>query len=176
MSKIPTDPYRFSHLDVDEDEAAIRAFFRFFWIDWSPARSRSLEKSAGMPRSSQIILQRLFQEKRMTTTALAAGLLVDRSTLSRQLSPLKEAGLVDAEHVGGGRRTELTLTTAGEKRAIELDALVMTGYSEALAQLKPERVHQLANLLSEFRLALAMTQGLEEKAPSAKQKKKPVRR
>jgi DNA-binding MarR family transcriptional regulator len=173
---MPTDPYRFSHLDVDEDEAAIRAFFRFFWIDWSPSRSRSLEKSAGMPRSAQIILQRLFQEKRMTTTALAAGLLVDRSTLSRQLSPLKEAGLVMAEHVGGGRRTELTLTPAGEKRAIELDALVMTGYSEALAQLKPERVHKLAVLLAEFRVALASTQGIQERMVSRKSKKSGSRR
>jgi DNA-binding MarR family transcriptional regulator len=153
----PTEPYTFSHLDVGEDDAAIRAFFRFFWIDWSPARKRPLEDAVGLPRSAQIILQRILQEGRMSTTKLATGLMVDRSTLSRQLRPLKEEGLVNASYVGGCRRTELTLTAAGRARAIHIDGLVMNGYSEALRNLDPDRVHQLAELLSEFRQALAAT-------------------
>jgi DNA-binding MarR family transcriptional regulator len=155
------DSENVEHLDISDDEAAVRAFFRFFWTEWLPAQRRSLEGAAGYPRSAQIVLQRLLSEKRMTTTALAASLLVDRSTLSRQLSPLKEAGLVHAQHVGGGRRTELTLTPAGREVAIGIDSLVMSGYSEALRRLGPERMHELADLLTEFRLALAATIGIQ---------------
>jgi DNA-binding MarR family transcriptional regulator len=150
------DPYQFSHLDAGEAESTIRAFFRFYWIDWlgSPIRHHALEEASGLPRSAQIILQRLFQEGTMTTTNLAAGLMLDRSTISRQLRPLKAAGLVNAAHVGGGRRTELTLTDAGRDLAVRIDGFVMRDYGEALGRLSPDRVTLLASLLDELRTAM----------------------
>jgi DNA-binding MarR family transcriptional regulator len=113
-----------------------------------------LEAATGLQRSAQVILQRLSQDEPMTTTQLAAALGIDRSTLSRQLQPLKEEDLVSAVHVGGGRRTELTLTSSGRERAMDIDRVVMDQYAAALHQLSPEKVHQLASLLSEFREAL----------------------
>lgn len=157
-----SDPNPFRHLHVDHDQAAIRSFFRFYWIDWAPARKRSLEQATGLPRSGQIILQILFQETRMTTTALAARLMIDRSTLSRQLRPLKEAGLIEAKHVGGGRRTELTITDEGKAQAVVIDELVMRGFNDGLSRIDPSRVHQLAETLDEFRdslLAIAKDEG-----------------
>lgn len=157
----PDEGNQFEYLNAGEDEGTIRSFFRYFLIDWIHGRRRVLEEALGLPRSAQIILQRLFEDAPISTTVFAEALSIDRSTLSRQLRPLKDMGFVKAEHVGGGRRTVLTLTEAGRERAIEVDRIVMNQYNEALSHMKPGRVHELAQLLVEFRRALvdSMTSG-----------------
>ena len=72
---------------------------------------------AGISASAYAILARLDREGSRPLGALAARLAVDRTTLSRELAPLVEAGLVATladEH--DRRRRILALTDAGAAR------------------------------------------------------------
>jgi DNA-binding MarR family transcriptional regulator len=142
--------------DAEECALEIREFFRFFWMDWlaSPARQRELEEASGLPRSAQVILQRLHTDGPMTTPTLANALMLDRSTISRQLRPLKELGLVVAETDGTGRRSKLSLTPKGRALAARIDGMVMTGYTDAVTRLPLGRQRALAALLAELRDAM----------------------
>ena len=150
----------------DDYAAEIRAFFRFFWMDWlaNPERRHALEEASGLPRSAQVILQRLYAQGPMTTTTLGKGLMLDRSTISRQLRPLKDLGLLHTETDRSGRRSKLSLTDDGRRLARDIDALVMSGYNDAVTRMHPERQKALAELLSELRDAMVATVSIESGA------------
>jgi DNA-binding MarR family transcriptional regulator len=69
-------------------------------------------------RSTQYsILARLQRKGPMTINALAAELVMDRTTLGRNILPLQRDGLVAVGRVKSDRRSkELCLTASGEAR------------------------------------------------------------
>jgi len=72
---------------------------------------------AGITTNAYSILARLDREGRLPLGALAARLAMDRTTLSREVAPLVDAGLVDAEPCPDDRRKRLlSLTDAGAAR------------------------------------------------------------
>ena len=72
---------------------------------------------AGLRTTQFSILAKLKRKGPMTINALAADLVMDRTTLGRNVLPLERDGLIAIEPVASDRRSkELRLTKAGEKR------------------------------------------------------------
>ncbi len=71
----------------------------------------------GLRTTQFSILARLARKGPMTINALAENMVMDRTTLGRNILPLQRDGLIRIEPVAVDRRAkELHLTKAGEKR------------------------------------------------------------
>ena len=72
---------------------------------------------AGLRTTQFSILAKLKRKGPMTINALAGDLVMDRTTLGRNIVPLERDGLIAIEPVASDRRSkELHLTKAGDKR------------------------------------------------------------
>jgi len=94
------------------------------------------------------ILARLRRRGPLTINALAEDMVMDRTTLGRNILPLERDGLISIEPTASDRRAkELRLTKAGEKR---LQA-ALKGWSQAQARFETvfgaERAGDLRKLL-----------------------------
>jgi DNA-binding MarR family transcriptional regulator len=103
---------------------------------------------AGLRTSQYSILARLKRLGPLTINRLAAEMVMDRTTLGRNILPLQRDGLIRVEPAAGDRRAkELHLTKAGEKR---LQA-AKTCWSEAQGRFEtafgPKRAANLRSLL-----------------------------
>ena len=91
-----------------------------------------------MDRAAYLLLNRLDREGPMGVKALAAGMGIDSSTVTRQVAPLVDSGLVKrASHPEDGRAVVLQLSSRGQSRLEEvrasrreLMAQVTDGWSE----------------------------------------------
>ena len=72
---------------------------------------------AGLRTTQFSVLAKLKRKGPMTINALATDLVMDRTTLGRNILPLERDGLITIEPMVSDRRSkELHLTKAGEKR------------------------------------------------------------
>ena len=72
---------------------------------------------AGLRTTQFSILAKLKRKGPMTINALAAELVMDRTTLGRNILPLERDGLISIEPLASDRRSKaLHLTKAGDKR------------------------------------------------------------
>jgi len=72
---------------------------------------------AGLRTTQFSILSKLKRKGPMTINALAADLVMDRTTLGRNMLPLERDGLIAIEPLASDRRSKaLHLTKAGDKR------------------------------------------------------------
>ncbi|GGO83045.1 MarR family winged helix-turn-helix transcriptional regulator [Wenjunlia tyrosinilytica] len=109
-----------------------------------------------MDRAAYLLLNRLDREGPMGVKALAEGMGIDSSTVTRQVAPLVESGLVKrASHPEDGRAVVLALTHDGKERLEEvrqsrrdLMALVTDGWSEHEREV-------FCDLLDRFNIALS---------------------
>src|SRR5439155_12486967 len=86
---------------------------------------------AGLRTTQFSILAKLKRKGPMTINALAAELVMDRTTLGRNVLPLERDGLISIEPLASDRRSKaLHLTKAGDKR---LEA-ARTGWVKAQAR------------------------------------------
>jgi DNA-binding MarR family transcriptional regulator len=73
--------------------------------------------STGLRTSQFSILAKLKRKGTSTINALADEMVMDRTTLSRNIMPLEREGLIVVEPTGSDRRSkELRLSKAGERR------------------------------------------------------------
>src|SRR5690242_14585576 len=85
----------------------------------------------GLRTTQFSILARLKRKGPLTINALAEDMVMDRTTLGRNILPLERDGLISIEPTASDRRAkELRLTKAGEKR---LQA-ALKGWSQAQAR------------------------------------------
>ena len=85
---------------------------------------------AGLRTTQFSILAKLKRKGPMTINTLAAELVMDRTTLGRNILPLQRDGLISVEPLASDRRSKaLHLTKAGDKR---LEA-ARTGWVKAQA-------------------------------------------
>ncbi len=76
-----------------------------------------------MDRAAYLLLNRLDREGPMGVKALAEGMGIDSSTVTRQVAPLVESGLVKrTSHPEDGRAVVLALSPRGEARLAEVRA------------------------------------------------------
>src|SRR5262245_7212145 len=75
---------------------------------------------SGLRTTQLSILARLNRKGPLTINALAEDMVMDRTTLGRNILPLQRDGLITLKPAASGRRAkELRLTEAGEKRLKE---------------------------------------------------------
>ena len=103
---------------------------------------------SGLRTTQFSILARLKRRGPLTINALAEDMVMDRTTLGRNILPLERDGLIGIEPTASDRRAkELRLTKAGEKR---LQA-ALKGWSQAQARFETvfgaERAGDLRKLL-----------------------------
>ncbi|MEU3186924.1 MarR family transcriptional regulator [Streptomyces sp. NPDC006923] len=112
-----------------------------------------------MDRAAYLLLNRLDQQGPMGVKALAAGMGIDSSTVTRQVAPLVDSGLVKrASHPEDGRAVVLQLSARGLARLDE----VRSSRRELMAQVtdgwtEDERV-SFTTLLTRFNSALSARQ------------------
>ncbi|MFI5757412.1 MarR family winged helix-turn-helix transcriptional regulator [Streptomyces sp. NPDC051569] len=112
-----------------------------------------------MDRAAYLLLNRLHQEGPMGVKALAAGMGIDSSTVTRQVAPLVDSGLVRrASHPEDGRAVVLQLSARGQSRLEE----VRSSRRELMAQVTDGWTEQerdaFATLLTRFNGALSARQ------------------
>lgn len=104
----------------------------------------------GLRATQFAILSRLRRNGPMTINALAAALVMDRTTLGRNILPLQRDGLIEVvASAEDRRRRELRLTDAGQdkhRRAIECWGVAQTRFDEVFGG---ERAAALRGLLRE---------------------------
>ena len=85
----------------------------------------------GLRTTQFSVLAKLSQRGPLTINALAKDMVMDRTTLGRNVLPLKRDGLIRFEPIASDRRAkELHLTNAGEKRL----RAALKAWSQAQAQ------------------------------------------
>ncbi|WP_407287760.1 MarR family winged helix-turn-helix transcriptional regulator [Streptomyces sp. BP-8] len=122
-----------------------------------------------MDRAAYLLLNRLDQEGPMGVKALAAGMGIDSSTVTRQVAPLVDSGLVSrATHPEDGRAVVLQLSERGHARLDEVRAsrralmeLVTEGWSA-------EEREAFTTLLTRFNASLSdITASLTPAGPAS---------
>jgi DNA-binding MarR family transcriptional regulator len=103
---------------------------------------------AGLRTTQFSILAKLKRKGPMTINALAAELVMDRTTLGRNVLPLERDGLISIEPLASDRRSKaLHLTKAGDRRL----EVARTGWVKAQARLESafgsKRTSELRELL-----------------------------
>ncbi|MFE3325241.1 MarR family winged helix-turn-helix transcriptional regulator [Streptomyces sp. NPDC059176] len=112
-----------------------------------------------MDRAAYLLLNRLDREGPMGVKALAAGMGIDSSTVTRQVAPLVDTGLVKrTSHPEDGRAVVLQLSPRGHARLEE----VRSSRRELMAQVTDGWTEQeresFCTLLTRFNSALSARQ------------------
>ena len=143
--------------------AAIRVLERELELDL-----RSQTSSCGVSTPQCHVLLELDRRGSLTVSALADAMGLDKSTLSRTLSGLGEAGLVDRTEEPADRRAlRVTLTTAGRRAVQRIDGACDGSYRELLERIprgRRQAVLEAAELLGD---AMRTGRGAEPDPPRA---------
>ncbi|MEV6108787.1 MarR family transcriptional regulator [Streptomyces sp. NPDC051940] len=104
-----------------------------------------------MDRAAYLLLNRLDQEGPMGVKALAAGMGIDSSTVTRQVAPLVDSGLVKrTSHPEDGRAVVLQLSPRGQARLAEVRASRRELMAMLTEEWSPEEREAFTTLLTRF--------------------------
>lgn len=122
-----------------------------------------------MDRAAYLLLNRLDQEGAMGVKALAAGMGIDSSTVTRQVAPLVDAGLVTrASHPEDGRAVVLQLSERGRSRLEEVRASRRALMALVTEEWSEEERNSFTTLLTRFNSSLStVTASLPPTAPAS---------
>jgi len=112
-------------------------------------------RPSGLRGTQLNLLVALALVERATVKQLAATLVVDRTTLSRNLGPLERAGLVRSVPGRDGRARPLELTDLGVDRLATALEYWQQAQARLIEVLGPERSNGLAKRLKESAALLA---------------------
>lgn len=125
---------------LSADADWVHRFF-WYWYEWmaSPTRRRQIEQLTGLPRSASLLLWQVLFLGPLSVTELARAMGLEKSTVSRQLQPLRAKQLV-VETSGGrtGRASEISITPAGRAVCDRVDAMQIRYWSRVLSHLTVE--------------------------------------
>ena len=117
-----------------------------------------------MDRAAYLLLNRLHKEGPMGVKALAASMGIDSSTVTRQVAPLVDTGLVKrTSHPEDGRAVVLQLSPRGLSRLDEVRSSRRQLMAELTGEWTPQERETFCALLTRFNVALSArqtTQGL----------------
>jgi DNA-binding MarR family transcriptional regulator len=109
-----------------------------------------------MDRAAYLLLNRLDREGPMGVKALAASMGIDSSTVTRQVAPLVDTGLVKrTSHPEDGRAVVLQLSPRGQARLSEVRASRRRLMAELTHDWAPEERDAFTSLLTRFNGALS---------------------
>ncbi|MFF3614336.1 MarR family winged helix-turn-helix transcriptional regulator [Streptomyces sp. NPDC002580] len=124
-----------------------------------------------MDRAAYLLLNRLDKEGPMGVKALAASMGIDSSTVTRQVAPLVDTGLVKrTSHPEDGRAVVLQLSPRGQSRLDEVRGSRRQLMAELTHEWAPEEREAFCALLTRFNSALSArqaTQGTAAPEPEA---------
>ncbi|MFE0380043.1 MarR family winged helix-turn-helix transcriptional regulator [Streptomyces inhibens] len=122
-----------------------------------------------MDRAAYLLLNRLDQEGPMGVKALAAGMGIDSSTVTRQVAPLVDSGLVSrATHPEDGRAVVLQLSERGHARLDEVRASRRALMALVTDEWSEEEREAFTALLTRFNASLAdITASLTPAGPTS---------
>ncbi|MER7488587.1 MarR family transcriptional regulator [Streptomyces sp. NPDC126497] len=124
-----------------------------------------------MDRAAYLLLNRLAKEGPMGVKALAASMGIDSSTVTRQVAPLVETGLVKrTSHPEDGRAVVLQLSPRGQSRLEEVRSSRRQLMAELTQDWDPGEREAFCALLSRFNGALSArmsAQGTSEGEPAS---------
>ena len=132
-------------------------FFAYFyeWVRFPSRRQLDL-RLTGLPQSGSTILHRLTRSGPMSVRGLAQSLTLDQSTVSRQLEPLREAGLVDEEPFENNRRsTQVSINSHGRMISERVSAYWIDYWTRVMGHLTPHEQREIAVLLERLQQAIA---------------------
>jgi DNA-binding MarR family transcriptional regulator len=109
-----------------------------------------------MDRAAYLLLNRLDREGPMGVKALAAGMGIDSSTVTRQVAPLVDTGLVKrTSHPEDGRAVVLRLSARGRARLEEVRTSRRQLMAEVTQDWTPDERESFCTLLTRFNSALS---------------------
>jgi DNA-binding MarR family transcriptional regulator len=109
-----------------------------------------------MDRAAYLLLNRLDREGPMGVKALAEGMGIDSSTVTRQVAPLVESGLVKrTSHPEDGRAVVLALSPRGRARLEEVRASRCQLMAVVTADWTQDERESFCTLLARFNAALS---------------------
>jgi DNA-binding MarR family transcriptional regulator len=109
-----------------------------------------------MDRAAYLLLNRLDKEGPMGVKALAASMGIDSSTVTRQVAPLVDTGLVKrTSHPDDGRAVVLQLSPRGQARLEEVRSSRRQLMAELTEDWEPEEREAFCSLLTRFNGALS---------------------
>ncbi|MFF3936305.1 MarR family winged helix-turn-helix transcriptional regulator [Streptomyces phaeofaciens] len=124
-----------------------------------------------MDRAAYLLLNRLDKEGPMGVKALAASMGIDSSTVTRQVAPLVDTGLVKrTSHPEDGRAVVLQLSPRGQSRLEEVRSSRRQLMAELTEDWAPEEREAFCSLLTRFNTALSSrmaAQGVPGTEPTA---------
>lgn len=109
-----------------------------------------------MDRAAYLLLNRLDHEGPMGVKALAEGMGIDSSTVTRQVAPLVDSGLVKrTSHPEDGRAVVLALSPRGRMRLDEVRASRQQLMAVVTEGWTPEEREVFCDLLGRFNISLS---------------------
>ncbi|KEF19558.1 MarR family transcriptional regulator [Streptomyces rimosus] len=120
-----------------------------------------------MDRAAYLLLNRLDKEGPMGVKALAAGMGIDSSTVTRQLAPLVDSGLVNrASPPEDGRAVVLQLSERGRSRLEEVRASRRALMALVTEEWTEEERDAFCTLLTRFNASLSTVTATLPAVPS----------
>lgn len=121
-----------------------------------------------MDRAAYLLLSRLDNEGPMGVKALAASMGIDSSTVTRQVAPLVDAGLVKrTSHPEDGRAVVLQLSPRGSTRLAEVRSSRRQLMAELTDDWTPAERESFCALLTRFNTALSGRMAVQPQPPAA---------
>ncbi len=115
-----------------------------------------------MDRAAYLLLNRLDKEGPMGVKALAASMGIDSSTVTRQVAPLVDTGLVKrTSHPEDGRAVVLQLSPRGLSRLEEVRSSRRQLMAELTQEWSPQEREAFCTLLTRFNTALSARQAAQ---------------
>jgi DNA-binding MarR family transcriptional regulator len=119
-----------------------------------------------MDRAAYLLLNRLDKEGPMGVKALAASMGIDSSTVTRQVAPLVDTGLVKrTSHPEDGRAVVLQLSPRGQSRLEEVRSSRRQLMDELTHDWAPEEREVFCALLTRFNSALSARMAIPGNEP-----------
>ena len=144
-SRVPDPPVAEVIRDIAGEFAAAFAFARSRWAGHAGNVHPDL-KGVGL-----MVLQRITRCGQITATEVAQHLDMDKATVSRQVTKLRELGLVEVAPTAEDKRMQLlTLSKAGAAAIEDLRGRMASDYAERFAGWDESDLAHLRALLHRF--------------------------
>lgn len=150
-----------AELRGDPDLAAVQEFAELVVASSRSSRQRErLRRAVESPvtTASLTVLRLVERAGPLTLSEAARRLELDQSTLSRQVRPLEDEGLVARQpDVADRRAARLTVTQAGRRMLRRLRDVALNDYDVALSDWEPAERARLGAMLERLRADLLRT-------------------
>lgn len=134
--------------EVVAEFGQVHAFARARWVRYAEQIHPDL-RGVGV-----IMLQTISRKGPVTATELAQLLSMDKALVSRQVSKLREVGLIESRHDEADRRSVfLTATELGKSALMGLHQQLSDAYSQRLKGWSESDIELLTSLLHRFNAA-----------------------